>query len=114
MQAGTYFLCFENTEIMFSEGQFSKSIGHVSVFSEGMFFPRHKLSENIAMISERMLFPRDANFQITIVEAAWSLTSNVEKTQFFKDPFYKNQNPFYKDKGFLSVFLFFFMVYPQF
>ena len=37
--AGTYFLCFENTEIMVSERQFSKRISHVSMFSEGMLFP---------------------------------------------------------------------------
>ena len=43
MQAGTYFLCFENTEIMFSKRQCSKRIGHVSMFSQGI------LSKNIAM-----------------------------------------------------------------
>ena len=40
MEARTYFLCFEKTEIMFSEKQFFiKRSGHVSTFSEGMFFP---------------------------------------------------------------------------
>ena len=38
MEAGTYFLSFENTESMFSERPFlSKRIGHGSMFSEGMF-----------------------------------------------------------------------------
>ena len=33
------------------------------------------------------------------METAWSLTSNVEKTQFFKDPFIKIKTPFTKIKA---------------
>ena len=86
MQAGTYFLCFENTEIMFSKRQCSKRIGHVSMFSQGDTFQKYSDDSTCSL---RGCFPRDTNFQTTKVETAWSLTSNVEKTQFFKDPFIK-------------------------
>jgi len=35
-----------------------------------------------------------------MVETAWSLTSNVEKTQFFKNPFIKIKTPFAKIKAY--------------